>query len=115
MQKTPLQSTTNAEDWIQSVAVVDGDEGFDLSSYTISIRVTDKNGAEVLAGSTTDGKIAVSNDDDDVPSIFTWTFRASAMAGLCAGSYTVAVRITDGTNTNQMILGTLPVVDGGFA
>ncbi|MGD9739423.1 MAG: hypothetical protein AB7U48_08505 [Bauldia sp.] len=102
--KSPLPQTTNAEDWVQTVAVTDEAGGFDLSPYAISIRVTDDRGAEVLAGSTGDGGVVVSNDADDVPSLFTSTFRAATMAALRAGTYTVGVRITDGTNTNQIIL-----------
>lgn len=113
--KSPLAATTNAEDWVATVAVTDEDGGFDLSSYAISLRVTDARGAEVLAGSTADGTIVIGNDADDVPSLFTWTFRAASMAGLRPGAYTVGVRISDGENTNQIILGQLPVLDGGFS
>lgn len=110
-----LSSVTNAEDWSQPVRVTDGDEGFDLSGYTIQIRVSDDRGCQVLAGSTSDGVVSLVNDDEAVPSIISWVFRASTMATIRAGNYIVGVRITDGTNTNQIILGKVAIVDGGFA
>lgn len=117
MHGTPLPQITNATDWAVTVAVIDDTTGvgFDLSTYTaITVRVTDSRNSQMLTGTLSDGTIVVTADDDAVSSILSWTFRASEMATLAAGSYTVAVKIGDGTNTTQLILGRLPVVDGGF-
>lgn len=112
-----LPLVTNAEDWNVQVAVLDDatGTGFDLASYTITIRVTDERGSQVLTGSTSDGVVSLIEDEDDVESIISWVFRASTMAGLSAGTYIVAVTIANGSETVQMILGRLPVLEGGFA
>jgi hypothetical protein len=117
MNKVNFPSVSNAADWSQTLQITDDttEQGFDLTAYTtIQIRVTDKNNGEKLAGSLSGGQIVVSDDDDDIASVITWTFRASTMANIAPGSYTVALRISNGTDTTQIILGRLPVVDGGF-
>lgn len=105
---------TNDEDWLLSMQVLDGSAGLDLDAYTISLSVLDSDGGQVLSGSTDTGEIVKSDDDDGVTSIFTITFRAASMAGLLPGNYTVGIRMTDGTSTTQLFLGSMPILEGGF-
>ena len=85
------------------------EQGYDLTDYTVEVRVNDKAGCQVLA--TTASK---SDDDDSIQSVISWTFPAAQMAGLAPGSYRVAVRIVSPTSTRQILLGNLPLVSGGF-
>lgn len=60
-----------------------------------------------LSGDTDDGTLSV-NDDDAI----IWTFPASSMRGLCAGSYAVGLIATKDDQTVQLMLGTLPIIQG---
>lgn len=60
-----------------------------------------------LTGSTTDGTITV-NDYDAL----TWTLTAAQMGQLCAGAYAVGLTATKDGQTVQLLLGTLPVIEG---
>lgn len=110
-----LAQVTNAEDWVCTVGVFDADGvAFDLTGYSVEVRVTTQRGSEVLSGSTSDGTVTLVEDADLVTSIISWVFRAATMAGVQKGQYTVGVRIAKDSDTVQIILGRLPVLDGGF-
>ena len=105
-----FQPVTNAEDWELVVNLFDDGAAYDLDGETATMSVRDPWGNEVLSGTG-----VASDDGDAVTSILTFTFRASSMALLCAGSYTVAAKLTESPATRQILLARLPVRDGGFA
>lgn len=105
-----LQPVTNAEDWILVVNVFEDDEACDLDGETASLVLKNRWGEEMLTASG-----VLSDDADAVTSIVTFTVRASSLAGLPAGSYTVAARLTEAPATRQLLLAKLPILDGGFA
>lgn len=117
MLEGSLGRWTNDEDIVIRVEVTDEDgDPFDLDNYTVAISIKDRQGVQALSGDTTGGEI-VKSDEDGVTSVFTATFDADAVGGLCPGTYTVGVRIVQtsgGTETRQLIIGTLQIIDGGF-
>lgn len=60
-----------------------------------------------LSGDTDDGTITVNGDDALI-----WSFPATSMRALCAGSYAVGLIATKDDQTVQLLLGTLPVIQG---
>lgn len=105
-----FQPVTNAEDWIAVIYLFDDGSAYDLDGETATMSVRDPCGGEVLSGTGT-----ASDDADAVTSILTFTFRASSMALLVPGTYTVAVKIVESPATKQILLARLPVRNGGFA
>lgn len=73
------------------------DYGFDYSGFY----------SPDLTGDTNDGTVTVNGDDALV-----WTFPASSMRGLCSGSYAVGLIATKDDQTVQLLLGTLPIIQG---
>lgn len=104
-----FQPVTNAEDWIVTLYIFEDGDAYDLDGETATMSVRDSWGSEVLSGTG-----VASDDDDSVTSILTFTFRASSMADLAPGTYTVAVKIAESPATRQVLLAKLPVRDGGF-
>lgn len=60
-----------------------------------------------LTGSTSDGTVTVNGDD-----ALTWTFTATQMSTIAAGSYAVQLIATKDGQTRLLLLGTLPVIAG---
>lgn len=104
-----LQPVTNGEDFSVTLNLFDAGVPADLDGKGIAMSVTNPSGREALALSG-----VLSDDDDGVTSVVTFTARAATMATLAPGSYTVAARLTDGTATRQVLLARLPVRAGGF-
>lgn len=105
-----FQPVTNSEDWITVLKLFNGGTAFDLDGWTAAMSVRAPCGCEVFTATG-----VASDDDDAVTSILTFTVRAASLASLDAGAHMVSVRITDGTNTRQVVNAKLPVRDGGFA
>ncbi|MCW5714865.1 MAG: hypothetical protein KIT43_10175 [Bauldia sp.] len=104
-----LQPVTNGEDFSVTLNLFQGGVPADLDGKGLAISVSHAGGMEAfaLAG-------VLSDDDDGVTSVVTFTARAATMATLPPGSYTIAARLTDGTETRQVLLARLPVRAGGF-
>lgn len=102
--------TSNRADWRFRLKNTDPNDGtlIDLSPYTITIQVNrqDRCGP-VLSVTTPDSRIAFPS-----PGIIEVVFPASQMSGLCADTYDIGAIVTDGTDTAQLILGSVPVIDG---
>lgn len=108
-----FQPTSNWEDWSVTIAAQNAaGAGFDLTGYSVQVVVSDKDGCEVLSGSTSDGTVTLAEDDHSVLAMILWTFRAAAMGAIHAARYTVAVRILKAADTIQIVKAALPVVDG---
>jgi hypothetical protein len=110
MYEGPLDPVSNDEDWTLVLEVVsdDDEEVFDLTGSTASLRINDANGCERLAASSSEITV------DEAAGTISVTIPAARLMCLCAGAYTVALRITNGTNTAQLMRATLPIKEGGF-
>lgn len=104
-----FQPVTNGEDWIAVLNLFDDGSAYDLDGETATMKVLDPWGTEVLSATG-----VASDDADTVTSILTFTLRASSMATLAPGSYTVAVRLVESPATRQILLARLPVRSSGF-
>lgn len=77
-----------------------------VSQVTLQVQRRDRCGP-VLSAAPGDGKIT-----SPEAGVLEVRFPASEMRNLCADTYEVGAIISDGTDTAQFILGTVPVVDG---
>lgn len=106
---TALQPVMNAEDWFLELRLFENDAAYDLDGSTATMSIRDGWGSEVLSATG-----ALSDNEDSVTSIVTFTFRGSSMGLLAAGSYHVGVILTESPATRQVLSAKLPVRDGGF-
>lgn len=118
---------SNSADWISTLELTDADSGdlIDLTGCTITLQVwtqtqrgpgfvpvnwpniNSQYGTAALTASTSNGKITVPSTG-----IVQWTFRASEMETLTAGFYEVGMIIEKSSDTTQLMLGVLPVLNG---
>jgi hypothetical protein len=104
----PQQS--NRASWLFIGLVTDlDDDPIDLSACSMVFVVRGKNGGPSLEASTDNGKITYVD-----LGTFRWFFTLEEMRGLCAGTYDTGLTLTndDGTQTIQLSVGPLPIVDG---
>lgn len=109
-----LRAASNRATWTFSIELTDPDTdtAVDLTGALIELAVRDQQSkSPLMTGSTTDGKIVISTPATG--GIFTVTFSKTDMAALPAGHYDCGVRVTLASGTShQLIVGTLPVIDG---
>jgi len=109
MLQVTLGRVSNRADWSDVIELTDAEtgEGIDLAAATILIEVTDDCDRRVLSGSTTDGKVGVIAMGQ-----CEFTFPRQEMIRLCPGTYHLGCTVTIGDETDQIFIGTVPVVDG---
>lgn len=101
---------SNRADWRFRLKNTDPTDGtlIDLSPFSITIQVRRRDRCgPVLSASTPDSRITFPQTG-----IIDVAFPASQMSALCADTYEIGAIVSDGTETAQLILGTVPVVDG---
>lgn len=101
---------SNRADWRFRLKNTDPTDGtlVDLSPYSITIQVKRRDRCgPALSVSTPDSRITFPS-----PGVIDVVFPASQMSGLCADTYDIGAVVSDGAETAQLILGTVPVVDG---
>lgn len=106
-----LTPVSNQADWIEAFEILDDetDEQIDLSDATeIVIEIKSKPGNSVLLSASLTGDTVEFVEDG----IFQWSFTDTQMATLCSGTYDVRCRITKDAIVTQLLIGTLPVLDG---
>jgi hypothetical protein len=66
----------------------------------------------ILIASTDNGKLTILTPDN--PGMFRWSFSVDEMKGLCRETYDTGLTLTtpDGSQTVQLSVGPLPVIDG---
>ena len=104
----PPQS--NRATWIGIGQVTDLDDNpIDISQCSMVFEINDSQDWRRLEASTANGKIS----HLDV-GVFRWTFSRDEMRGLEPGTYKTGLTLTndDGTQTTQLSVGPLPIVDG---
>lgn len=101
---------SNRADWRFRLKNTDPTDGslVDLSPFSITIQVRrgDRCGP-ALSVSTPDSRITFPQTG-----IIDVAFPASQMNALCADTYEIGAIVSDGTETAQLILGSVPVIDG---
>lgn len=110
MQLIRFPQVSNRADWNVNLKNTDPNDGtlIDLSPYTITLQIRGRACSwPVLSAGTSDGKVTFPSEG-----IVAIRVPAAEMSALIAGTYEVGATVTDGTNTSQFILGSLPVVDG---
>lgn len=114
MYEIQFAPASNKAMWApEAISIVDNDSGepIDLTGATLTIEVEDENGTARLSGSTSSGVVDLIAEEEGGHR-FQWTFGATAMTALAPGTYRVGLIAERDGETVQLILGTLPVVDG---
>lgn len=103
----------NAADWAETISLFDADTGtaWDLTGDLVELELRDDHGCRRLYGSTSDGKLTL-----EAGVGVNFVFPASEMRQLCAGSYTMNVRVTEaiGSVVAEPIIATVPIIEGGY-
>lgn len=103
----------NAADWTGTIEVLDDETGtaFDLTGLLIEIEVRDQGGCRRLYGSTIDGLLTI-----EAGVGFSYDFPVASLRNICAGSYTVNIRITDPVSGDvaEPVIANLPILEGGY-
>jgi len=103
----PEQS--NRASWTFVGLITDLDDNpIDLSTCSLVFAVRDKNG-RMLEASTENGRLTIVDTGT-----FRWFFTVEEMGGFCAGQCQTGLTLTndDGTQTIQLSVGPLPIIDG---
>jgi len=112
----PAQS--NRASWVFVGMITDLDDNpIDLTNCSMVFQVSSprvggghpNNANGALTASTENGKLTIID-----LGTFRWFFTREEMGGLCAGQYDTGMTLTndDGTQTVQLSVGPLPIVDG---
>jgi hypothetical protein len=106
-----LPAVTNRSTYKEQIEVSDVDTGelVDLTDATIAFEIRDQLSQEAVLSATLAGGIAVISTG-----IFEVTFTSAQMRGLQAGTYDVGC-VVSRDDDEQLIAGTLPVLDGVIA
>lgn len=108
-----LAAVSNREDWIAISPLIDEDgTEVTLTDATFEMYVcktTDPTTA-VLTGTTANGKITLPTSTS-----FQWAFTPSDMEDLCAGTYSVFLRVTIDDVVTQILACSVQIVEGGPA
>jgi hypothetical protein len=111
-----LEAVSNCETWTDTIEFIDDETGepfFDYSDSAthpseITLKLRDQySGNTVLSISMTGGDIVLADDG-----IAEFTVDADSMAAIAAKTYTVGILYTFDDITKQLILGSLPVLEG---
>jgi hypothetical protein len=111
MYDVTFSPQSNQASWVFIGMVTDlSDQPIDISACSMVFAIREKKQrGPMLVASTDNGKITY-------PSlgVFRWFFTEGDMNGLCAGTYDTGLTLTndDGTQTVQLSVGSLPIVDG---
>jgi hypothetical protein len=102
--------TSNRASWLFVGQVIDYDNApIDIADCSMVFQISDRDGGTRLMASTANGKITYV----DIGT-FRWFFTLAEMHGLQAGTYDTGLTLTndDGTQTLQLSVGPLPILDG---
>lgn len=112
MNNLMLEPHSTAGDFLRTFTVRDTttDEPYDLSDVTaigVSLRLA---GCERLRASSASGEVVI--DDDPATGRFTVEIPFTRFRDFRSGAYSLGVVISDATQRVQLVLGTLPIVEG---
>lgn len=112
MYQGSLPPRSNKASWSDSIQIFDDTTGdaVDISAATaISVRARDRETcATVLEATLANGAISLPAQTG----VISFSFTETQMGSLCAKSYDFGLLLTISGSTSQIILGTLPVIEG---
>lgn len=108
----PLDPVSNRATWTEQVRAIDTETGeamslTDAQEITVEIR-RQRDCRPSLSASLTGATVSLIDSD----LAFEFTFTADQMRTLCAGTYDIGCTVKINDETDQLIIGTLPVLDG---
>jgi hypothetical protein len=112
-QNLTLQPVSNQEDWDETFELFDTETGdaLDLAAVTaLTLTLWDEESRAIMLTAALDDGITIDDESGGVISIH---FDAADMTALCAKSYAFRLGMVNGGATKDLILGTLPIADGG--
>lgn len=118
MYQGQIDVISNKADWVEPlfvqltdpsdnsiIDILNSDVGFDCEVY-----IKDLDGCQRVKGSIDTGEVGTASGDDG-PGFF-WSFEASVLSSLCAGTYQFGVKTTTNDIVNDVIIGTIAVLQG---
>jgi hypothetical protein len=109
MYQITFPPQSNRASWLFVGLITDLDDNpIDISACSLVFDVRDKDGYR-LEASTANGKITIIDTGK-----FRWFFTVEEMRSFCPGQCDTGLTLTndDGTQTVQLSIGPLPIVDG---
>lgn len=105
---------TWTSDVIQLVDEDDDDAVIDITNEDIGfdavVTIADDRQCVLVSGSIDGGEVTLTGTGDDIG--FQWQFSSDDLTVLCAGTYLLGVKITVNDETNDIIIGSIAVVEG---
>lgn len=106
-----LQPQSNRADWVEFVEITDQETGepIDLTDCSIEVQVRYQNSgaSTVLSGDTDGGEVTILDTG-----VFQIEFPASQMASINPDTYDVGAIIERDGETAQILIGTIPIIEG---
>lgn len=112
-QVVTLEPVSNVEDWDDTFALFDTatDDALDLTAVTaITLTLWDEDSRIAKISLALGSGITINDTTGGIISIHV---AASAMTALCPKNYPLRISMVNGGAAKDLILGTLPVEDGG--
>lgn len=109
MYQISFPPISNRASWIFTGEIMNSADNapLDLTGLTFVFEISDQFKCPRLQASTSNGKLTVVDIG-----IFRWEFSEAEMRTLCAGTYNTGMTMSNGTQTTQLSVGPLPIVDG---
>lgn len=108
MYQISFPPTSNRASWTFTGQISDLDDNLlDLSALSLRFEVRDQDGCLKLDASTDNGKLTIVS-----LGIWQWTFTKDEMGTLCPGTYQTGMTLASDTQTVQLSVGPLPIVEG---
>lgn len=110
MYHVAFPTRSNRASWAFIGLVTDLDDNpIDLTTFSLVFQISDNNGCPRLNASTANGKLTII-----ALGMFRAFFTVGEMRGLCTGTYQTGLTVTtaDGSQTEQLSVGPLPMIDG---
>ena len=111
MYQVSFPAQSNRASWVFIGQIMDlGENLIDISACSMAFAIREKNnGSQRLEATTANGKLTIVD-----LGTFRWFFTKDEMGSLCPETYETGLTLTndDGTQTVQLSVGPLPIVDG---
>lgn len=108
-----LDPVSNRATWREQCRVWDSETGqpFDLSGVSeIVVQISLGCRSPVLTAKLSNSTVSLIDDN----TAFEFVFSVDQMRSLCAGTYEIGISITIDGDTESLVIGTLPVLDGNI-
>lgn len=102
-----IEQQSNRADWTMQIQLVDSEDGDTIQLSTCDVVLEVKDGCRCILKASVGSGVTFPQDD-----VLRWTFPADEMRALRSGTYDVGLTISNDGQTVQLIVGTLPIIDG---